>query len=361
MNQSSQEPVTGAIDKTSTEKASTDKPSTDKASNTDTASRPHIICIEETGFLQVKQCKLFYRLWRPKASQDTKMLLHINHGMAEHSARYACFAQRCVEIGIAVIAQDHPGHGQSIEGPSHLGHIADKNSWKLLTKCVKATQDLGHQLFGDIPTLVLGHSMGSFATLNLLEQDFISDKLQTNGLPLAGVILSGSTQNPWYLNKSLQLVARLERWRQGGKGKSKLINRLTFAGFNRKFSPNRTKADWLSSDTQAVDAYMQDPLCGEQSSNQTWLDLAEGLLQVFKQRNLKKLPVNTPFLLISGDQDPLSDHGGLHRLEQSLISAGVKHITTKTFPHGRHELLNEINHEEVENTIFQWVETLQLN
>ena len=76
--------------------------------------------------------------------------------------------------------------------------------------------------------------------------------------------LSGSTQNPWYLDKSLQLVARLERWRQGGKGKSPLINQLTFAGFNRKFSPNRTKADWVSRDPQAVDAYLQDPLCGEQ-------------------------------------------------------------------------------------------------
>ncbi len=248
-------------------------------------------CITETGILQVKQYKLFYRLWRPKVSHHIRFILHINHGMTEHSGRYTHFAERCAQQGIATIAQDHPSHGQSIHGPSHLGHITDKNSWKLLIKCVQATQNVAHQLFGDIPTLLFGHSMGSFATLHFLEQNFITDQLQTHGLPLAGVILSGSTQNPWYLNKSLQLVARLERWRQGS-------------------------------------------------------------------RNLKKLPTTIPFLLISGDQDPLSDHGGLHRLEQSLISAGVQNITSHTFPHGRHELLNELNHEEVEHCIFQWLATL---
>lgn len=316
------------------------------------------LCIEETGYLTVKHHRLFYRLWRPENPQHTKLLIHINHGMAEHSARYASFARACSERGIAVIAQDHPGHGKSISEPDTLGHVADKNFWKVLLKGLQATQNLSQQLFSDIPLVLFGHSMGSFATLNYLEQDFFTETLQKTNPQLAGVILSGSTQNPWYLDKSLQILARLERWRQGAKGQSRLINQLTFKGFNRRFSPTRTDADWLSRDAAAVDAYVQDPLCGKQVSNQTWQDFAGGLLQIFNRRNLKKLPVHVPFLLISGDQDPLSDQGGLHRLEQSLTNAGLQHLSLKTFPHGRHELLNEINHSEVEDFIFDWLEAI---
>lgn len=312
--------------------------------------------IEETGTLQVKHMTLFYRLWRPKNPGATRCVLHINHGMSEHSARYAHFARQCAAKGIAVVAQDHPGHGRSVSNTEELGHIADKNSWRVLLRGVQAAQDLCHQLFGDSPVILFGHSMGSFATLHFLEEDFFTDKLQKKGTSLAGVILSGSTQNPWYLDRSLQLVARLERWRQGAKGKSSIIDQLTFKGFNRRFSPARTRADWLSRDPQSVDAYIQDPMCGKLASNQTWYDFANGLLSVFNRRNLKKLPKKIPFLLISGDQDPLSDQGGLHRLEQSLRSAGINTLTTKTFPHGRHELLNEINRQEVEETIFQWIE-----
>ena len=311
--------------------------------------------LEETGHIPFKGHALFYRIWRPKNRQDIKGVIHINHGMSEHSARYEHFALLCVERGFLVIAQDHPGHGKSAE-LMDLGHISDLNSWKTLIKGIKATQDLVHQQYGNLPTLLFGHSMGSFATLSFLEQNLI-DALQKNGLPIIGVVLSGSTQNPWYLNKSLQVVAALERWRQGRKGKSRIINLLTFESFNKRFAPTRTKADWLTRDAAAVDEYMQDPLCGAQSTNQTWYEFAKGLLQIFSRKNLKKLPKHVPFLLISGDQDPLSDEGGFHRLEQTLRSSGIQNLQAKTFPHGRHELLNEINHEEVETTLFEWIDS----
>ena len=253
-----------------------------------------------------------------------------------------------------MIAQDHPGHGESIDHPEHLGHFGSRNGWKYLLQSIAATQEFLHQQFKDIPFFFFGHSMGSFATLSYLEQAMIKTNLHTNGLPLKGVILSGSTQNPWYLDRSLHLLAKFETWRQGQKGQSALINALTFQSFNRKFKPTRTDVDWLSRDQQAVDQYINDPLCGTQSSNQSWKDFAEGLIQTFKRNNLKKLP-HVPFLLISGDQDPLSDHGGFHRLEVSLQKAGIQSIKAQTFAHGRHELLNETNHKEVEDLIFHWI------
>jgi len=316
----------------------------------------------ETGELLHQNQKIFYRLWQPESQAvAVKTLIHINHGMAEHSERYQEFATRCVDLGIAVIAHDHPGHGHSVSDTNELGHFGNStrtskngdstNGWHGLLDSMQAVQDFAYQLFGAIPTVIFGHSMGSFATLSFLEQ-------KKTQLAISGVILSGSTQNPWYLDQSLNKLARLESWRQGKRGHSALINTLTFKAFNNKFKPNRTRVDWLSSDPQAVDAYVNDPLCGQQSTNQSWCDFSAGLLELFKPNNLEKLPRNIPYLLIAGDQDPLSNNGGLQRLETSLSHAGIKNLTSRTFPHGRHELLNEINHLEVEHVIFSWLENV---
>jgi len=311
------------------------------------------LCFEETGRFQLQQHSIFYRVWRPQNHKDIQLVIHINHGMAEHSGRYQGFAQACVRRNIAVIAQDHLGYGESSSSHDDLGHIANIHSFTVLLKATAATQTLCSQLFPNIPVVLFGHSMGSFITLGYLEDE----QKKTNSPKLQAVVLSGSTQNPWYLDKSLKIVARLERLRQGKKGKSSLINLLTFGQFNRQFKPSRTTADWLSRDPRAVDIYLSDPLCGELSSNQTWFDFAQGLLDIFRRFNLKKLPNQVPFLVISGDQDPLSDRGGLHRLEQSLIAAGVS-VQVTTFPHGRHELLNELNHHEVESYVFDWIELI---
>ena len=42
---------------------------------------------------------------------------------------------------------------------------------------------------------------------------------------------------------------RAERLRQGGRGKSRLVNSLMFDSLNKPFAPARTKSDWLSRDT----------------------------------------------------------------------------------------------------------------
>lgn len=52
--------------------------------------------------------------WTPEG--ETKAVLQIVHGIAEYIERYDDFANFLNARGILVVAEDHMGHGQSVNG-----------------------------------------------------------------------------------------------------------------------------------------------------------------------------------------------------------------------------------------------------
>ena len=46
-------------------------------------------------------------------------------------------------------------------------------------------------------------------------------------------------------------------------------------------------------------------------------------------------------------------------LEQKLREAGVQHIDTLFYEGGRHEMLNEINRDEVMQDVIRWMDTVR--
>ena len=302
-------------------------------------------------FSAVDGHEIFTRIWKPsQRNQSPRAVLHINHGMAEHSARYAPLAERLVAEGYVVIAQDHRGHGYSVKNGELLGHYADKNGWKLLISDVKQINDYIHQQYPGIPIALLGHSMGSF---------IVQGYMINHGNSVDAVLLSGSAYHTELTLSSARLAANIERTRIGSKGRSFVIDAMSFGKFNKSFKPSRTDYDWLSRDPREVDAYVDDPLCGFLCTNQMWQDLLQGLGVISKVRNLRKIPKNIPYLLFSGELDPMSydikEHGIL-KLKSRLLAAGIQDVSVKLFPKGRHEILNETNRTEVIEFLVQWLE-----
>ena len=85
-------------------------------------------------------------------------------------------------------------------------------------------------------------------------------------------------------------------------------------------------------------------------------DLVQGLKEIEDKENLKKVPLDIPIYIISGDKDPIGKNGkGVLRLRDRYIKLGVKDVTCKLYKDGRHELLNEINKEEVFEDIICWL------
>ncbi|MGY4492927.1 alpha/beta hydrolase [Pseudomonas sp. TE3610] len=287
--------------------------------------------------------QLYVHAWRP--AEPPRAVVLLAHGMAEHGGRYGRLGQALADAGVALYAPDLRGHGRTAEG-GVLGHYADRNGWNSVLDDLALLSRHIRQAHPASPLFLLGHSMGSY-----LAQGY----LLHHSASLQGAILSGSNYQPAALYRAARLVARLERRRQGPKGRSALIEWLSFGSYNKAFKPTRTAFDWLSRDPREVDSYINDPLCGFRCTNQLWLDLLAGLAQISQPGNLAQIDRSLPVLIIGGSCDPVSQGKRLTDLSQALGRNGNPRITLTLYPQARHEVLNEINREQVTADLLAWL------
>lgn len=275
--------------------------------------------------------------WLPAA--EPQAVVVIAHGMAEHAARYARFAAALNAAGFAAYGFDHRGHGQTGKQAGTLGHMGDQDSWNRAVGDLAAVCRFVAQRHPGKPLLLFAHSMGSF-----MAQQFLYE----HGAMLAGAVLCGSTGKPPPIAAIGRLVTRLERLRLGRRGISNLVQSLSFDAFNKRFRPQRTDFDWLSRDAAEVDKYIADPLCGFPISVQSWIDLLDGLQAIARPDNQARIPKALPVFVIAGRHDPVSGGGaGLKQLLAAYATAGLSRVESRFYDEARHELLNEINRDEV--------------
>ena len=91
---------------------------------------------------------------------------------------------------------------------------------------------------------------------------------------LSGLVISATGVRLGAVAKIARAIARFDARRIGPRAPSKLMAALSFGSFNLKFFPARTRSDWLSRDSNEVDRYIADPLCGFTCSAQFWISSA---------------------------------------------------------------------------------------
>jgi alpha-beta hydrolase superfamily lysophospholipase len=267
------------------------------------------------------------------------------HGMAEHIGRYARLAEALCGAGYGLYAPDQRGHGRTADEGT-LGLFAERDGWnKVVGDLASLNQYIGQQQPG-LPIILLGHSMGSYIAQAYLLHHSAS---------LNGAILSGSNFQPVALYGAAKVIARVERLRQGLRGRSALIDFLSFGSFNKAFKPNRTAFDWLSRDPDEVDKYVNDPLCGFRCTNQLWIDLLGGLQQISKASNLVQIDPGLPILVMGGECDPVSEGKRLKSLAHALRDGGCQNLQLNIYPQARHELFNETNRDAVTADVLAWL------
>ncbi len=284
-----------------------------------------------------------YRAWLTEHPGAT---LLISHGMSEHAGRYAPFAEYLAARNVNTWAVEHRGHGVRCPGDDR-GHFADHDGWRKAVSDLNRLKRHALEQTPDLPLILLGHSMGSYLALAAV-------MAETEGY--AGLLLTGSGLNPKRLLRAGMAATAFETLRLGARGRSTLMNAVTFQSFNRRFRPNRTAFDWLSRDNEQVDRYIADPLCGFACTNRFWLDLLHGQLDLYALKKRHTLPTELPVRLISGSEDPVGRFGsGVHKLEKLLRAGGVSNVSVELIPGARHEVLNEIDRDTTWAGIGDWI------
>jgi alpha-beta hydrolase superfamily lysophospholipase len=291
--------------------------------------------------------QLYVYCWLPDDEGDTKAVVHIAHGLAEHAGRYEHVARFLVTQGYAVYANDQRGHGRTAKTPAELGHLADTDGWQRIAKDLVQMCTEEKQKHEGLPLILLGHSLGAqLAQQMAYEQGDLFD----------AIAMSGPNGKVSPLAHAGKLIARFERLRLGKRGRSQLINRLSFAEFNKNFAPNRTAFDWLSRDAAEVDKYINDPLCGFIATTQTWVDILDAMTEIAQPGNRARIRKDLPLYLFSGHHDPVNEFGnGLEALVEAYRNQGVRSVRFKLYPAARHETFNETNCLEVLNDLLDWL------
>ena len=284
----------------------------------------------------------------PASLDDTKGIIQIVHGMAEHTDRYLEVAGFLCDAGYAVIMHDHAGHGRSVKTDADDGYFADKDGWLKLVDDVYEVTKLAKETFPGKKLIIWGHSMGSFIT-----RKFIATyKDAADAAILCGT--AGANPAAGVGIGLANLVCKLK----GPKAKSTFINNIAFGSYNKRFE-GRTDFDWLTRDREIVDRYIADPYCGYLFTVQGMEDLIRANAASNAKDWYEKVPKNLPVLLVSGEEDPVGDYGsGVKNVADRLKATGHTRVTVKLYPGCRHEVLNETNRQEVMDDLLAWMGTV---
>lgn len=289
--------------------------------------------------------KIHARMCVPDA--EPRAIVQIIHGIAEYIDRYDEFMSFLADNGIIAVGTDHLGHGKSIESEEQTGFFAYDNGWDYVVRDEEVLRLAMHENYPELPIIVFGHSMGSFMTRTLLIR--YPDAFN------AAIISGTGNQGAALVNGGL-IMGNLVTGLKGAHHYSKFLNNLAFGSYNKIYDNPKTEYDWLSRDEANVQKYIDDPLCGFIPSCSLFRDMMTGVKFITNKKNLTAMNKDIPVYFMSGDMDPVGECGkGVQKAYNNFLEAGMKDVSIKLYPGGRHEMLNEINKDEVYTDILAWL------
>ena len=279
----------------------------------------------EFGFTGTDGLRIACARWDGRS--PVRGVVQIAHGMGEHLGRYVGTIDVLVSAGLTVYGNDHRGHGRTAPDATHLGDFGE-GGFDLLVEDMIRLSHIAKNEHPDRPFLLLGHSMGSFAA-----QQYVLD----HSRELDGLVLSGSG--------ALDALARVASSAPAG------TNIL-----NARFEPARTPFDWLSRDRAVVDAFIDDPLCFATLRPMSSASLLAAAPRLSDPMSLRQIRADLPVYLFSGSEDPVGQQlEGVKSLIERYRAAGLHDLSHDFYPGGRHEMLNEINRDEVRARLLDWI------
>lgn len=273
---------------------------------------------------------------------NPKAVVKIAHGMVEHSARYDDFARYLNGRGYVVVMNDHRGHGLTAQKDS-LGY-EDGDMWTNNVNDQLFLIDYCHKQYG-LPVFMMGHSYGSFVT-----QAVVAAHPQVNGY-----VLVGSNYIKGISYDFCRMVAKSMCRNKGGRYPATTIVNLSFGMYEKKIPG---KNNWLNRDAEQVAKYGADPFCSYVCSANFYRTFMNGIKPLYSKQNVSQMH-GDPVLLVAGSNDPVGEYGkGVTKLYNFYKNkAKIADVTMHLYEGARHEILNEINKDEVYADVANWLDS----
>ena len=301
--------------------------------------------------------------WKP-GDGNYVGVVQIIHGMVEYVDRYDGFARFLAERGFVVVGHDHLGHGATAASKDDYGFFHKRAGNAILLRDIHRLRTMASKRYPELPYFILGHSMGSFLLRQYLFRYLhpgnaaqASDR--RNGAAKRGIdgaIVMGTGTQPVMALKFGKLLCRALAAVYGWRHRSRLVDAMAFGGYHKRFEPCRTRHDWLSKDTELVDAYGADEWCTFRFTVNGYYNLFFSIEDACRRRNIRRMPKDLPVLLVAGQEDPVGSFGkGVDRVYRWFRAAGLKDVTETLYADDRHEILNETDREAVYQDIYDWL------
>lgn len=271
----------------------------------------------------------------------------VMHGMAEHYGRYLDFIHALTLQGFDVYTYNHRGHGTD-KKLSELGFIAKKNGASLvvndaLTVCNYIKENGRSNKFG-----IFGHSMGSLILRCLIQKQDNFDC----------AIAASTTMPPAIITAAGITLASMLSFIQGPTKRSKFLQKMMFGSKEYSSLCTRTTYDWLTRNNTVIGRYMDDPYCGFTCTTSFYKDLVVLCKRAAAKNNIAKTRKDFHLLFLTGEKDPVGGYGSqLIALQKKYNTLGFTNTSLTIYAEDRHELLNELNSDEVYQDIFNFLHT----
>ena len=271
----------------------------------------------ETAYKTHDGKELYLQAWMADVPKAAMLLVH---GLGEHSSRYLHLVEKLNEAGVSVFNFDGRGHGKSAKDKLDAFFESADDYLKDIDALFGKVKSYSPGL----PAFIYGHSMGG----GLVAAYVLKYKPEA-----AGVVLSSPAIKE-------------------AEGTSKIL--IVLSSMISKYFPKlkalKLDENKVSRIPEEVQKYLQDPLVyTEAIPARTGYELLQ--LMNYIQGNASEF--NLPVLLIHGSDDGLTNPKGSELLFEKAKSADK---TLKIFPGGYHELINDLDRDEVMNLIVSWIE-----
>lgn len=274
--------------------------------------------------------------WLQVPASPPRGVVHIVHGLGEHSRRYLHVISALVDAGFAVVAGDHAGHGATAMRSGIWADAGDEAA-RVVVEDELMLQARTREILPGLPYVLFGHSWG------LMIARAVATAPQAE---LSGLILGGIAAQIRGIEQTIDrdALADAAHGRQRAEpAPEELVGQL-FDGFLERFGEGAGPTAWVALDEDVVADHGRDPF------NNFGAPLSarflQGFVDLYDQANAEEfytaLPTDLPVLILAGDQDPVAHYGeGAYHVANRLHASGHADVRTRVYPGVRHEVHNE--------------------